>query len=104
MSQPDTEKLNPEGSNPESSGPESSSLESSSPENSNPEGSGTEPTSSQPVSSETESTEALEPAPAFGWTSYAERINGRFAMVGFVLLVLLEAITHQDLFTWLGLR
>ena len=45
-----------------------------------------------------------QPEPAFGWTSYAEQINGRFAMVGFVLLVLLEFLTHQDLFTWLGLR
>lgn len=39
-----------------------------------------------------------------GWTRYAEQINGRFAMVGFVLLIVLEFFTHQDLFTWLGLR
>lgn len=45
-----------------------------------------------------------EPDPAFGWSAYAERINGRFAMVGFVALVLLEFFTHQDLITWLGLR
>jgi hypothetical protein len=42
--------------------------------------------------------------PSFGWNVYAERINGRFAMVGFVLLLVLESITGQDLFTWLGLR
>ncbi len=42
--------------------------------------------------------------PAFGWNTYAERINGRFAMVGFVILLLLELFTHQDLFSWLGLR
>jgi succinate dehydrogenase / fumarate reductase iron-sulfur subunit len=42
--------------------------------------------------------------PRFGWTLYAEQINGRFAMIGFVLLLLIEIITHQDLFTWLGLR
>lgn len=42
--------------------------------------------------------------PAFGWNSYTERINGRFAMLGFVGLLLLEFFTHQDLFTWLGLR
>lgn len=40
--------------------------------------------------------------PSFGWNAYAERINGRFAMVGFVALLLLEAITRQDFFTWLG--
>jgi len=42
--------------------------------------------------------------PAFGWNSYAEQINGRFAMVGFVALLLLEFFTRQDFFTWLGLR
>jgi hypothetical protein len=42
--------------------------------------------------------------PAFGWTSYAEQVNGRFAMVGFILLIALEFFTKQDLFTWLGLR
>ncbi len=46
----------------------------------------------------------FEPTPAFGWTAYAERLNGRFAMVGFVLLLLLEWLTGQDFFTWLGLR
>lgn len=45
-----------------------------------------------------------EPEPAFGWTEYAERINGRVAMIAFLALLLLEAFTHQDLFTWLGLR
>ena len=45
-----------------------------------------------------------EPHPAFGWTAYAERINGRFAMIGFLSLLVLEFITHQDFFTWMGLR
>jgi hypothetical protein len=42
--------------------------------------------------------------PSLGWNLYAEQINGRFAMVGFVLLLLLEVVTGQDLLTWLGLR
>jgi hypothetical protein len=42
--------------------------------------------------------------PSFGWNVYAERINGRFAMVGFIGLLLLEFVTGQDLFTWLGLK
>jgi hypothetical protein len=42
--------------------------------------------------------------PSFGWNLYAEQVNGRFAMVGFVLLLLLELVTGQDLLTWLGLR
>jgi hypothetical protein len=43
-------------------------------------------------------------APSFGWNAYAELINGRFAMMGFVLLLGLEFATGQDLWTWLGLR
>jgi Chlorophyll A-B binding protein len=42
--------------------------------------------------------------PAFGWTSYAEQVNGRFAMVGFVVLLAIELFTKQDIITWLGLR
>jgi hypothetical protein len=41
--------------------------------------------------------------PAFGWTTYAEQINGRFAMIGFVALLILQLVTRQDFFTWLGL-
>ncbi|PZD75105.1 Succinate dehydrogenase iron-sulfur subunit [Acaryochloris thomasi RCC1774] len=44
------------------------------------------------------------PEPSFGWSTYAEQVNGRFAMIGFIALLLLELITHQDFFTWLGLR
>ncbi len=44
-----------------------------------------------------------QPEPAFGWTPYAEQINGRFAMIAFVGLLLLELLTGQGLLTWLGL-
>lgn len=47
---------------------------------------------------------SIPPEPAFGWTFYAEQINGRFAMIGFVALLILELVTGQDFFTWLGLR
>jgi hypothetical protein len=43
------------------------------------------------------------PEPAFGWTPYAEQINGRFAMLGFIGLLILELLTGQGLLTWLGL-
>jgi Chlorophyll A-B binding protein len=42
--------------------------------------------------------------PSFGWNAYAETVNGRFAMMGFVILLGLELVTGQDLWTWLGLR
>ena len=45
-----------------------------------------------------------QPQPSLGWTSYSERINGRFAMIGFIALLILEWFTHQDFFTWVGLR
>jgi hypothetical protein len=44
------------------------------------------------------------PQPAFGWSPYAEQINGRFAMVGLIALLVLELFTRQDFFTWLGFR
>jgi hypothetical protein len=66
------------------------------------EGSMSQPAPSQPAPASEPSPE--HPEPAFGWTDYAERINGRFAMIGFVALLLLELFTHQDFFSWLGLR
>jgi len=40
----------------------------------------------------------------FGFNEYAERLNGRAAMVGFLLTVLIEYLTGQGLLTWLGLQ
>ncbi len=44
-----------------------------------------------------------QPEPKLGWTAYAEQINGRFAMLGLVIVLLLEVFTHQSLLAWLGL-
>jgi hypothetical protein len=41
-------------------------------------------------------------APAFGWSAYAERVNGRFAMVGFVAILLVEAISGSTFLHWAG--
>lgn len=60
--------------------------------------------SETPTSSQSAQESVNQPEPAFGWTSYAEQINGRFAMIGFIGLLLLELLTGQDLFNWLGLR
>jgi hypothetical protein len=43
------------------------------------------------------------PNPLDCWTPYAEQINGRFAMIGFVGLLVLELLTDQGLLAWLGL-
>ena len=41
--------------------------------------------------------------PAFGWSGYAERVNGRFAMVGFTAILVIEAISRDTFLHWAGL-
>lgn len=41
--------------------------------------------------------------PAFGWSAYAERVNGRFAMLGFAAVMLIEALSHDTFLHWAGL-
>ena len=41
--------------------------------------------------------------PAFGWSGYAERVNGRFAMVGFVAVLLIEAVSGETFLRGAGL-
>ena len=41
--------------------------------------------------------------PAFGWSGYAERVNGRFAMVGFIAVLLIEALSGEMFLRWSGL-
>ena len=40
--------------------------------------------------------------PAFGWSNYAERVNGRFAMVGLAAVLLIEAISGTTFLHWAG--
>lgn len=42
--------------------------------------------------------------PKFGFNDYAERLNGRAAMIGFFLAILIEVLTGQGLLAWLGLQ
>ncbi|MFN6481819.1 MULTISPECIES: chlorophyll a/b-binding protein [unclassified Nostoc] len=39
--------------------------------------------------------------PRIGFTKYAEEINGRLAMIGFVSLIALEVLTRHGLIGWL---
>ncbi|WP_017305600.1 hypothetical protein [Spirulina subsalsa] len=41
--------------------------------------------------------------PKFGFNDYSERLNGRAAMIGFALTLLIEALTGQGVLAWLGL-
>ena len=62
-------------------------------------------------STETEKTENnnLSPSattndiPEFGWSSYAERINGRFAMIGLMAVLLVEALSKISFLEWAGI-
>lgn len=42
--------------------------------------------------------------PLFGFTPFAEQLNGRLAMLGFVIALILELQSGQSLVHWLGLR
>jgi hypothetical protein len=59
--------------------------------------------SEKPTSADSPQESFNQTEPAFGFSSYAEQINGRFAMIGFVGMLLLEFLTGQGLLTWLGL-
>ena len=41
--------------------------------------------------------------PEFGWSDYAERINGRFAMIGFIAVLLIELIAKTSFLEWAGI-
>ncbi len=38
----------------------------------------------------------------FGFNAYAEKLNGRLAMIGFVSALAFEALTGQGIVTWLA--
>ena len=39
----------------------------------------------------------------FGWSSYSEITNGRFAMLGFLAIILIELLSHQSFLRWAGI-
>ena len=39
----------------------------------------------------------------FGWSSYSERTNGRFAMIGFLAIILIELFSQQSFLKWAGI-
>ena len=41
--------------------------------------------------------------PEFGWSGYAERINGRFAMIGLIAVLLVETISKISFLEWAGI-
>ncbi len=43
----------------------------------------------------------VDETPQIGFTEYAEKLNGRLAMIGFVSLIALEIFTGHGLIGWL---
>ncbi len=39
----------------------------------------------------------------FGWSCYSEITNGRFAMIGFLAIILIELFSKQSFLKWAGL-
>ena len=39
----------------------------------------------------------------FGWSSYSEITNGRFAMIGFLAIILIEIFSQQSFLKWAGI-
>ena len=47
--------------------------------------------------------EAVEEKYKFGWSSYSEITNGRFAMIGFLAIILIELFSRQSFLKWAGI-
>ena len=39
----------------------------------------------------------------FGWSNYSEITNGRFAMIGFLAIILIELLSHKSFLNWAGI-
>jgi len=39
----------------------------------------------------------------FGWSNYSEITNGRFAMIGFLAIILIELFSQQPFLKWAGI-
>jgi hypothetical protein len=63
----------------------------------------TQPIPMQETTSRNIKSATTNDVPNFGWSPYAERINGRFAMLGFSAILLIETISGETFLHWAGL-
>ncbi len=61
-----------------------------------------EKTNSEEIKIEEESIE-IEDRYKFGWSNYSEITNGRFAMLGFLAIILIELISQKSFLNWAGI-
>ena len=50
-----------------------------------------------------EESKDIEDEYKFGWSSYSEITNGRFAMIGFLTIILIELFSRQSFLKWAGI-
>ena len=50
-----------------------------------------------------EQTIEIEERYKFGWSNYSEITNGRFAMLGFLAIILIELISQKSFLNWSGI-
>ena len=50
-----------------------------------------------------EKSKDIEDKYKFGWSSYSEITNGRFAMIGFLAIILIELFSKQSFLKWAGI-
>jgi len=50
-----------------------------------------------------EKSKDIEDKYKFGWSSYSEITNGRFAMIGFLTIILIELFSKQSFLKWAGI-
>ncbi len=63
----------------------------------------TDQSSEAPASQISNTSATTKDEPSFGWSYYAERVNGRFAMIGFIGILLIEALSQNSFLHWIGL-
>ena len=61
-----------------------------------------EKTNSEDIKIEEQSIE-IEDRYKFGWSNYSEITNGRFAMLGFLAIILIELISQKSFLNWAGI-
>ena len=50
-----------------------------------------------------EQSNEIEDKYQFGWSNYSEITNGRFAMIGFLAIILIELISQKSFLNWAGI-
>ena len=50
-----------------------------------------------------EQTIKIEDKYKFGWSNYSEITNGRFAMLGFLAIIIIELISQKSFLNWAGI-